>query len=362
MSSNRTINLTKVDASLPRSSHSISVVNGNAYIYGGEINPREPVDGDIHRIELSSGRYERIAGSGDVPEPRVGHVAGVIEGKIYVFGGRGGPAMTPLDEQGAIHVFDPSTSQWTKLSPTPRSTPNPSSYPCARSYHCSTVTPDGRLIIHAGCGDASTGRLKDTWSFDPSTSEWSQLPDAPGDPRGGSSLAVGSDGRIWRFGGFNGKTEVGGSIEYLKGGVADCRVGETPKWESIIFGKSTSGLGRNGPNSATALLSSTTGPGARSVTGLHVIDELVVVMGGEGKPSSTGGHDAAGNFWDDVWAFDSSDQRWDQLDLKVEGSKEGVMEPRGWFASDVVSESSIIVWGGINSKNERLSDGWILRV
>ncbi|WVF65845.1 hypothetical protein IAT40_000582 [Kwoniella sp. CBS 6097] len=372
MSGIEAINLVKVNASLARSSHSISVVSGTAYIYGGEINPREPVDGDIHRIELSSGNYERIKASGDVPEPRVGHVAGVIDGKIYVFGGRGGPAMTPLNEGGAVHVFDPSSSIWSRFTPSPSSP----QYPCARSYHCS-ITLNKRLIIHAGCGDASTGRLKDTWSFDPSTAEWTQLPDAPGDPRGGSSLAAAAatsdengngngKGKIWRFGGFNGKTEVGGSIEYLDllGPDVSSQNGESGlRWKSIVFGDTASGLGRDGPASA-ALSSSTSkvGPGARSVTGLHAILGQVIVVGGEGKPSSTGGHDAAGNFWDDIWAFNPSGQKWTRLQLNIEGQGSKAMEPRGWFASDVLDDNSVIVWGGINSKNERLDDGWILSI
>ena len=52
-----------------------------------EINPREPVDGDVHLIDVETGKYERVESTGDVPESRVGHVAGVVGGAIYVFGG-----------------------------------------------------------------------------------------------------------------------------------------------------------------------------------------------------------------------------------------------------------------------------------
>jgi len=52
-----------------------------------EINPREPVDGAVHCVDLETGAYERIEGKGDVPQSRVGHVAGAINGTIYVFGG-----------------------------------------------------------------------------------------------------------------------------------------------------------------------------------------------------------------------------------------------------------------------------------
>ncbi|WWC64336.1 uncharacterized protein I303_106946 [Kwoniella dejecticola CBS 10117] len=331
------IDLTKIAASLPRSSHSVSVIAGTAYIYGGEINPREPVDGDVHAVELASGAYRRISASGQTPEPRVGHVARVIDGKIYVFGGRGGPAMTPLDEAGAVHVFDPSASSWTTLST------SSTSYPCARSYHCATNSGQ-QLIVHAGCGDASTGRLRDTWTFDVSTSEWTQLPDAPGDPRGGTSITV-LDGRLWRFGGFNGKTEVGGTIDYL-----DITTPQS-SWNSCSFGE-TAGHGRDG--GAAALAPSSTGPEPRSVAGLHALGSQLIVIGGEGQPSITGGHDAAGNFWDDIWSFNPTKEEWTQLAVN------GDMEARGWFGSDSVDGESIVVWGGINSKNERLTDGWIL--
>jgi hypothetical protein len=52
-----------------------------------EINPRQPVDSAIHVIDLKTGLYERVEGEGEVPQARVGHVAGVINNEIYIFGG-----------------------------------------------------------------------------------------------------------------------------------------------------------------------------------------------------------------------------------------------------------------------------------
>src|SRR6266536_5644821 len=94
--------------SLPRSSHSLSVIDGRAYVFGGEINPREPIDNDMHVIILPSGTvmeadYKTIPakssnpvnGEGAVPEKRVGHTAAVIGERIFIFGGRGGKNMKP---------------------------------------------------------------------------------------------------------------------------------------------------------------------------------------------------------------------------------------------------------------------------
>jgi len=41
---------------LQRSSQTVSVIGSRAYIYGGELRPREPVDSDVHAIDLTSGK------------------------------------------------------------------------------------------------------------------------------------------------------------------------------------------------------------------------------------------------------------------------------------------------------------------
>lgn len=248
--------------------------------------------------------------------------------------------MTPFAENGAVHAFNPLTSSWRRLSPSSSS----SSFPCARSYHASTASST-HLIIHAGCGDASTGRLKDTWAFEPTSREWAKLPDAPGDPRGGTAITW-AKGKVWRFGGFNGKTEIGEGIDYLPfSGTTDLA---TSTWSSIPY-----------PTSAID-----TGPGARSVAALHPLgNSSLVALFGEGKPSPTGGHDSAGNFWGDVWSFDPSSESWKELNIgasKGEAQGEGPVE-RGWFGSDTDDQGRrVVVWGGIDKGNERLGDGWVL--
>lgn len=43
------------DDSIQRSSQTLSVLAGNAYLYGGELRPREPVDSAVYRITLDNG-------------------------------------------------------------------------------------------------------------------------------------------------------------------------------------------------------------------------------------------------------------------------------------------------------------------
>lgn len=243
--------------------------------------------------------------------------------------------MTPLEESGSLYKFSTTSQQWTRLTPS-------SPYPCSRSYHCSTSSPDA-VFVHAGCGDASTGRLRDTWSYDVSQNAWTKLEDAPGDPRGGAAI-VWHGGNLWRYGGFNGKTELGGEIDRL-----DL---SSSMWETKLFELSGNSSEFNN-----------TYPKNRSVSGLLSLGSKLVLLFGEGKPSPTGGHDSAGNFWGDVWAYDPSSASGGWSELQINGNEEGSEKPkeRGWFACDGYKDG-LVLWGGIDGENKRLGDGWILKV
>lgn len=416
----------RVDSSpLPRSSHTLSVVAGRAYIFGGEIDPREPVDNDMHVITLPSGTvtsadYRAIpakpeTAGGPVPEKRVGHTAAVIGERIFVFGGRGGKDMKPLEENGRVWIYNTRVDAWTFLDPDPTSL-----YPAARSYHSSVAIdkpqPDsmkpvkvdqarelprtgviaakaqtdaqkggfGTFFVHAGC--PSSGRTNDFWAFDVHTRIWKELPSAPGNPRGGTSLTV-SKHRIFRYGGFNGEDEEGGKLDVLElaletfsdtSGLTPIGVTTKGGWTTLDF--TEEGMRHPGNRSVAGFQTITTGMGR----------EYLVLFLGEKSPSSDG-HNAAGNFWSDVWVFQAppkgmtgasvKDAAWQALGKEtgegiwsqvfvsdaegVEGEdvKNLVPTARGWFSSSVLADlglSGLLVWGGINSKNERLGDGWIL--
>lgn len=255
---------------------------------------------------------------------------------------RGGADMAALEEHGAVYRFSTSTSTWTRLSP-PTDTP----FPAGRSYHCSTATST-HVLVHAGC--AAAGRLNDLWAFDVKNLSWTKLADAPGDPRGGSAITFFND-KVYRMGGFNGKTEVGGGIDIFTFDTATQAQGDglQGSWDTVAYG-TAAGVGRGERGDLQA---SEGGPGARSVTALLPLGGKLVSIMGEGKPSPTGGHDAAGSFWDDVWSFDVKTQKWEIVG--VQGP-----EARGWFAADS-NGKKVVLWGGLSGANERLADGWILQ-
>lgn len=394
--------------SLPRSSHTVNVIGKRAYIFGGEISPREPVENAMHVLNLAlpgstscgSEKIEAKAGSGssEVPQARVGHSSASIGKHIYIFGGRGGPSMSALDEHGRIWVFDTTKDEWTFLDP-----PSNSPYPEARSYHTMTATPFpapkstpnisdvllnqtpdptkedakhappaktfGTIFVHAGCL-SSGGRTSDLWSFDIDSRTWAQLPSAPDPARGGTSLTIIRD-RLYRFGGFDGNTEQGGQIDFLdvnlqdefndEGGQGFMAVSPRGEWQKVVF-----------PAEAD--------PGKRSVLGFVPVTnalgkEHLLMICGEGQASNDG-HAAAGKFFDDIWSFDPAGivgvegQNAVKVGCtKVEGDQNGqtnTMGRRGWIAADqcrdIGSGNSCLVWGGVGEENQRLGDGWVIGI
>ncbi|KAK5721947.1 hypothetical protein LTR15_006541 [Elasticomyces elasticus] len=323
---------------LQRSSHNVAVLGSKVYVFGGELKPRQPRDNDI--FVLNTGDEEPTlatatsAASAESrrPSPRVGSAVAKLGKKLYFFSGRGGEATAPVDEQGVLWVFDTVESIWGLECPGTAKV-----YPEARSYHAMTSDGKNTLYIHAGCPEKD--RLSDLWAYDVHKQEWEQLASAPEPSRGGPSIAY-AGGKLWRMNGFDGKQEVGGSVD-----VYDPK---SNAWTSIPF-------------DADGRL----GPGARSVGALLPVNisggTHLITFFGESDPSSLG-HQGAGKMLSDVWAYDITTGTWEQIVAEVEGGK-APPAARGWFDADVIETSTgeaVAVSGGLGEQNERLGDTWLL--
>ncbi|KAK8048526.1 kelch domain-containing protein [Apiospora phragmitis] len=398
----------------------------------------------------------------EVPAPRLGHATAVIGTRIFLFGGRGDTSQeSTLDEGGRVWVFETKTHTWSCLLPasvTGGIATDPSLVPAPRSYHAAAATdkprefvgikplrrteswkewaegdsaavgipqrpvaghiaenardeedPDagfGTLFIHGGCL-ADGSRTNDVWAFDVHSRIWKQLPAAPSPARGGAALAV-AKSRLYRFGGFDGESELGGQLDVLELGVDqfDDRVscGEVSvvargDWVSLVPPTSPTLQGNAAPAKTNTPLVPTQEhhpwPGARSVAGLQLVlgsqgREYLLLLLGERAPTADG-HAAAGTFWDDVWAYQVPPQgmtaasfadaalrlagrktgegRWtrvtpapydDEVDMDIQGPG-----ARGWFAAanmGDLEEGGVVVFGGKDEANRRLGDGWIFRL
>ena len=121
---------------LTRSSHALIAHGGKAYIFGGELKPRIPVDADLHVVDLSSGQHSSIqppsaASADETPAPRVGSALAKVGNALYLWGGRGGKDMKPLS--GELWKFDlgKKDNAWEKLA-------TKGDQPEERSYHVLT--------------------------------------------------------------------------------------------------------------------------------------------------------------------------------------------------------------------------------
>jgi len=110
------------------------------------------------------------------------------------------------------------------------------------------------------------------------------------------------------------------------------------------------------------------GPGARSVAALvHVRvtgTKYVITLFGERRPSDRG-HEGAGQFWDDVWAFNVESHKSSKVEVKGDGGELPVS--RGWFDADSWMDQEkgkwkILMQGGLNDENKRLGDVWVLEL
>ncbi|KIW87456.1 uncharacterized protein Z519_12092 [Cladophialophora bantiana CBS 173.52] len=320
-----------------RSSQALSVIGTDAYIYGGEIKPREPVNSDIHVIHLAEVHNDadlvsKITASNSGPSPRVGVLSTGLDGKLYVFSGRGGVAMSPIEEKGSLWVFDPVEEQWARVAPKDETLP----YPEGRSYYALTSDGNDTIFLHAGCPEK--GRLCDLWSFNIMDRAWKRLADAPEPARGGPSIAF-SEGKVYRMNGFDGKTEQGGNLDVYD--VAN------DIWTTITY-----------PADGCS------GPTARSVSCLVATrisgKPVLVTVFGESDPSNLG-HQGAGKMLDDAWIFYIDTSIWTKVDMS--GSDRPAA--RGWFDADVLQSSpstKLVIHGGLAESNERLGDLWTLEL
>lgn len=414
-------NLTRITSvPLPRTNHTVSVVKGRAYVFGGESEPGRLADNAMHVVILpSSGVLEadytsypaRTAnGLDDVPSPRKGHTSTVIGDSIYVFGGEGEGVS---DEKGRIWVYHTVRNIWTYLDPA-----SDTLYPSQRIGHAaassdlpgpktvtyqekapqapadpSKVVPEpaesdswGTIFVVGG-RNITTGELSnDALAFDVKTRTWTNIPTPPGQPREGASLSLVGD-RLYRFGGKGVETYSSDATQYLDASHVwkHAEGGTTPltsgwAWEDLPHTeKQGSAFAAPQARSNAGLVGVTTGQGRR----------YLLAVGGEGENA---------DFLDDIWALqlppegstaaatkdsirasmkrDTHESQWAEVlykyvDTRGEEEKEIPGEPkrglgaRGQFGmakGTEVDGATAVVWGGVDASGSVLGDGWMITV
>lgn len=293
-----------------RSSHAVAMVGDMAYVFGGELQPRVPVDNHLHAFHLHHHTWSLApVAAGYPPPPRVGVTMAALGPALYLFGGRD----AARNELPDLYSYDTATSTWSLLP----------AGPPPRSYHSMAADPARRtLYVFGGCG--VSGRLNDLWAFDAAEERWTRLPDAPCRGRGGAGLAV-AGGKVWVVYGFAGE-----EMDDVY-----CFDPAAGAWAAV------EGTGER--------------PSARSVFAAAVVGgEEIVVYGGEVEESSEG-HMGAGRFDGEVYGLETGKGVWRRWE------EEGKEHPgrRGWCAfagGKVGAAEGLLVYGGNSPSNERLDD------
>ena len=160
-----------------------AVIDGKIYVAGG----RPPGGSAFEVYDPATDKWERLP---DLPTQR-NHLAMVaLGGKIVVAGGRTGPGAM-AERVDTVEIYDPKTRRWSKGAPLP-----------APRGGITGAAYAGCMFVFGGEGERThvLGLTPNTYGYDPRTDRWTKLPDLPIAVHGLKGSAV-IGGRIFLPGG-----------------------------------------------------------------------------------------------------------------------------------------------------------------
>ncbi|KAF2126049.1 hypothetical protein P153DRAFT_346875 [Dothidotthia symphoricarpi CBS 119687] len=379
--------------SLARSNHTITTIKNKAYIFGGKTATNTLASNDVHAITVQhSGQPEMDYGlipalptleDGRVPVGRTNHAACAFHGNIAVYGGCDEKDQL-IDEESAIWLFSPERKAWDLLTPSStESTPGP-------RQSAQLFAQETHVILFGGI-DPSGSTASDLWQFDIASRIWSQLPTAPV----ATSNAALFNGQLWLI---SGSDPMSSQLHHLD----ISSPSEEMSWESFTFPTNPMAPGPRARHDG-ALLPVHTGYGR---------NYLIYLLGArEDSAESTHSytsedlkHSTEATQWSDTWVLqlpssnleakaalslkeaikpakikdairsalgaETGHLSWAEAVVQVPSDKEledaeGKLHPgpRAFFGADVMEDGkSLVFWGGVDARGERVGDGWIIRL
>src|SRR5437762_12028642 len=165
-----------------RGSPIAATVGDKIYVIGGATMPAGSKETAVHpaRPQGSAGTVEEYDPANNtwrarasMPTPRNHATAGTVNGKIYVIGGRVGPAFISPGSSNVdvVEEYDPATDAWGSAL---------ALMPSARSAMASCVF-GGRIYVTGGEGQHSQRMytFRALEAYDPASNRWSVLPSMP---------------------------------------------------------------------------------------------------------------------------------------------------------------------------------------
>eukprot|EP01127_Copromyxa_protea_P009545 TRINITY_DN2261_c0_g1_i1.p1 TRINITY_DN2261_c0_g1~~TRINITY_DN2261_c0_g1_i1.p1 ORF type:complete len:525 (-),score=82.62 TRINITY_DN2261_c0_g1_i1:143-1717(-) len=189
-----------------RERHTASLIGKNMFVIGGYNRSSDLYFNSVYIFDTVSLTWSKVDTRGNIPERRCGHTASVIDGKIWIFGGRVKVKLGDsfLDDsvtqyRNDVYCYDPERSEWSRYEPIGHG-------PSGRALATATVV--GRKIYIFG-GANSVGNRHDTSGFcdlyalDIDTMTWSEVEtkSTPPQPCYGHSATYIGNNQILMFGG-----------------------------------------------------------------------------------------------------------------------------------------------------------------
>lgn len=191
------------DLSVARGEHVSAVVEGRIYVIGGRVGGTPSASTfnehrDTSRMDIFDPETGTWSRGVDAPTARNSAASAVIDGRIYIVGGRQYLAQTDGNavnvNVASLEVFDPETGLWSVRAPLPQA-----------AGGVAAAAVEGKLYVVGGEQWSPTREVfAEAWIYDPATDEWDAMPDL-NVPRHGLAAAAIED-RIYVFGGA---TETG---------------------------------------------------------------------------------------------------------------------------------------------------------
>lgn len=195
--------------------------------------------GAIALVPLASTKASHASAAGfkwttpiALPAPRYRQAVALgHDGNVYVFGGTDGVA----NDYNSTYVYHPRTNTWTVGTTLPMNVEGAAA----------VTLPDGRIVVMGGgtgCHNTQNCTIFNTVeAYNPASESWSTL--APmQSPRYRFGAALGSDGRVYAIGGWNGNTAIASVEAYSPISNTWTTVAPLPQAEEGFAATTTHGL------------------------------------------------------------------------------------------------------------------------
>lgn len=384
---------------MARSNHTVTVIGNKAYIFGGDTAGNVLASNDVHVVTLEkSGKpemdYSMIPAISDseskqTPPPRSNHAACAFHGNVAVYGGTDSDENL-IDEKSSVWLFSPERKTWDIVEPSKGDAVETGAIGPGPRRNAHLFAQDQHVILFGGV-DSSGDNASDLWQFDIAARYWTQLPTAPA----ATSNASLANGQLWLI---SGNDPMSSQLHHISLSSST----EEKKWESFTFPTNPLAPGPRARHNG-ALLPVTTGWGR---------NYLIYLLGARNDSSASEVHSSTNpedpkhsseiTQFSDTWVLqipasdlepklstalkeainpakikdairsalgaETGHLSWAEAVVQLPEDKQleedGKLHPgpRAFFGADVMEGgSSVVFWGGVDAKGERVGDGWVAK-